>query len=791
MNIEYNPHQIQNKTTEILSQKKPLSLKNKKYILAMWPYPSGQFHMGHARCYTITDVLGKYYQSQGYQVFSPMGWDAFGLPAENAAIKNGKHPKEWTDGNIKEMKEQFDMMGLHFHWNHELRTCDPDYYRWQQWLFIKLYEKGLAYRKKATVNWDPVDKTVLANEQVIDGKGWRSGATVERREINQWFLKITDYADELLKGCDTLDKWPEQVLTMQRNWIGYSQGLEINFEVEGTGHICKVYTTRADTLMGTEAIVLAPNHPICQFASEQDPSLIDKLSPLEQSGVSEAEINTNEKEGISLGLNAICPVSKRIIPLYAGNYVLMDYGHGAVILVPAHCDRDFEFAKKYNIAITPVVNSGKEHDYTQSAMLEKGTLFNSNKLDGLSSDEAIDALEKELKANNQGNSKNQYRLRDWGLSRQRYWGCPIPMIHCEDCGVVPEKEENLPVILPTDLPFEESNNMLANSDFIHTVCPQCNKKAHRETDTFDTFFDSSWYYLRYLSHDDQNDLITADKTKGFPVDIYIGGVEHAILHLLYARFINRFISDLGLIKAKEPFLELLTQGMVLKDGTKMSKSKGNLVTPSELFETYGSDALRLFILFAAPPTQSLEWSDSGLEGMHRFLKKVFTYFNNLPQHQKGSNDQLWAEAQSILSKVEHDYSIRQLNTVVAGSMKLFNLIQGAKERNNTVLELEKIFLITLFPLAPHITTYLWTNDTPLHDMPWPKVDTSSIDKLNIPLVIQINGKKRDEISISPDTSKGDILSQAKTSDKIMPYLENKDIIREVYVPGKLVNLVVK
>lgn len=791
MNVEYNPHQIQDKTTKILSQKKSISLENKKYILAMFPYPSGQFHMGHARCYTIADVLGKYYQSQGYQVFSPMGWDAFGLPAENAAIKHKKHPKAWTDSNIKQMKEQFDMMGLHFHWNHELKTCDPDYYKWQQWLFLKLYEKGLAYRKKATVNWDPVDQTVLANEQVIDGKGWRSGATVERREINQWFLKITDYADDLLKACDSLDKWPEQVLTMQRNWIGYSQGVEIAFKVENTDHICKVYTTRADTLMGTEAIVLAPNHPICQWAATQDPSLVNKLSSLEQSGVSEAEINTNEKEGIPLGLNATCSISKRTIPLYAGNYVLMDYGHGAVILVPAHCDRDFEFAKKYNIAITPVIDNGKEHDYKQSAMLEKGILFNSGKLDGLSSDEAIDALAKELKANNQGNSKKQYRLRDWGLSRQRYWGCPIPMIHCEDCGLVPEKEENLPVVLPTDLPFEQSNNMLSNSDFQSVACPQCNKDSKRETDTFDTFFDSSWYYLRFLSPNDNKNLIDPNMAKALPVDIYIGGIEHAILHLLYARFINRFISDLGIIESKEPFLELLTQGMVLKDGTKMSKSKGNLVTPSELFKTYGSDALRLFILFAAPPAQSLEWSDSGLEGMHRFLKKIFTYFNKLPQHQKGSNDQLWAEAQSILSKVDHDYSIRQLNTVVAGSMKLFNLIQGARERNDTILELEKIFLITLFPLAPHITTYLWKEDTPLYEMPWPKVDTASINQLNIQLVIQINGKKRDEISIAPDTSKEDILSQAKASEKILPYLEGKEIIREIYVPGKLVNLVVK
>lgn len=790
MNPEYNPHTIQKNTTDFLSKTKSFSLEKKKYILAMFPYPSGQFHMGHARCYTLTDVLSKYYQSKGYQVFSPMGWDAFGLPAENAAIKHQKHPKDWTDGNIEQMREQFNMMGLHFNWDHELKTCDPEYYQWQQWLFLKLYEKGLAYRKKATVNWDPVDQTVLANEQVIDGKGWRSGALVERREINQWFLKITDYADDLLKGCDTLDKWPEQVLTMQRNWIGYSEGIDIDFQVKGLDAVCKVYTTRGDTLLGAEALVLAPNHPICQLAVGQHPELKPELEILSQSGVSEADISTTEKKGVPLGLEAICPISGRSIPLYAGNYVLMDYGHGAVIMVPAHCDRDYEFAKQYALPISPVIDNGKEHDYSCSAMTDKGSLINSHAFNGLSSDQAIEKIITLLNDKKMGGRKKQYRLRDWGLSRQRYWGCPIPMVYCSSCGIVPEKEENLPITLPTDIAFDQSSKMLQDADFINTQCPKCQQAAVRETDTFDTFFDSSWYYIRFLSPRSTTQLIDPSLINGLPVDIYIGGIEHAILHLLYARFINHFMSTIGLTASKEPFEELLTQGMVLKDGTKMSKSKGNLVTPSELFETYGSDALRLFILFAAPPTQSLEWSDSGLEGMHRFLKKIYSYFITRSAHQAGKDATLWAEAQLILSKINHDYQKRQLNTVVAGSMKLFNLIQG-QERNETVVELEKIFLVTLFPLAPHLATYLWKEDISIMEAPWPAVDTEAIQMLTLHITIQINGKKRGDMMVTPNLSKEQILIEAKSQEKIKPYLVGKAISREIYVPKKLVNIVVK
>lgn len=791
MTSDYSPHKIQNSTSAQLFAKPEVKLNNKKYILAMFPYPSGQFHMGHARCYTLADTMTKYYQKKGFDVFCPMGWDAFGLPAENAAIKHQKHPKEWTDGNIAQMREQFDMMGLHFNWDPELKTCDPEYYRWQQWLFIKMYEKGLAYRKNATVNWDPVDQTVLANEQVIDGKGWRSGAPVVRKEINQWFLKITDFADQLLTECDNLSDWPEQVVTMQRNWIGKSQGVDIVFQIENSSETCSVYTTRADTLFGTQALVLAPTHPICKKAAQDNPDLAKVLNTLSTSGVSEAEIEAGEKLGAPLGINAICPISNRMIPVYAGNYVLMDYGHGAVIMVPAHCERDYAFAKKYDLPVTAVVDHGTIHDYEQSAMIEKGNLINSGNLDGLTSDQAIAEIAKQLTASNQGAGRTQFRLRDWGVSRQRYWGCPIPMVHCDGCGIVPEKEQNLPVTLPTDLTFEQSNDMLSkHSEFVNTSCPNCGKMAKRETDTFDTFFDSSWYYARFLSPDYQDGLIHPDRVKGLPVDLYIGGIEHAILHLLYARFICHFMHSIGLSPQPEPFKELLTQGMVLKDGTKMSKSKGNLVSPSELHETYGADALRLFILFAAPPAQSLEWSNSGIEGMHRFLKKVATYFSHLPSLTEGSNPSLWAEAQLIVSKIEHDFEKRQLNTTVAGCMKLFNLLQGAEERNTTIEKMETLFLNLLFPLAPHTCSYFWNQTEPISSAPWPKVDQAALASLQQAVIVQVNGKRRGEIPLPEDADESTVLALIKEQPLIQKYLEGQTIKRVVIIKGRLVNIVI-
>ena len=791
MTSAYDPHKIQQETAQYLMKSETIKHgENKKYILAMFPYPSGQFHMGHARCYTIADVLAKYYRANNYHVFSPMGWDAFGLPAENAAIKHKKHPKEWTDGNIEQMREQFDMMGLHFHWNHELRTCDPDYYKWQQWLFIQMYKKGIAYRKKSTVNWDPIDQTVLANEQVIDGKGWRSGAVVERKEIDQWFLKITEYADELLDGCDTLDKWPEQVVAMQHNWIGKSQGVEITFQVKNSDQYCKVYTTRADTLLGTQALVLAPTHPICKKQAENNEKLSKELERLSTSGVSEAEIEQQEKKGVPIGLEAICPISKRSIPIWAGNYVLMDYGHGAVIMVPAHCERDFAFAKTYNLSVQPVIDNGKNHDYDQSAMIEKGTLFNSMHLDGLSSNDAIQTIAKELAEMQLGKSVSQYRLRDWGLSRQRYWGCPIPIIHCKNCGLVPEKEENLPVVLPTDIEFDHTKGILAEADdFINTTCPKCSQPAKRETDTFDTFFDSSWYYVRFLDPNNTNSLVSKEQSNMLPVDIYIGGIEHAILHLLYARFISRFMHDLGITPNQEPFKELLTQGMVLKDGHKMSKSKGNIVTPSELYKKYGADALRLFIIFAAPPQQNLEWSDAGLEGMHRFLKRVVHYFDSLRKPTSGQSQDKWCEAQQILSKIQHDYEIRQLNTTVAGCMKLFNILNSADTRDKTICEIEKIFLLSLFPLAPHTSSYCWKENTSITKQAWPTVDEEALTMNEIQVIVQINGKKRGQVLVKNEACQEDVMSAVKSNDALQSYLTSEPK-RIIYIPNRLINILI-
>lgn len=792
---EYNPHNIQESVADQLKQHARLSSatqKNKKYVLAMFPYPSGDLHVGHARCYAIANVIAMYEKMQGYNVFHPMGWDAFGLPAENAAIKHNKHPKDWTKSNIKQMRSQFDMMGFYFNWEHELQTCDSEYYHWQQWLFIQMYKKGIAYRKKATVNWDPVDQTVLANEQVIDGRGWRSGALVERKEIYQWFLKITQYSDRLLEGVESLNEWPERVRSMQKNWIGKSTGVNIQFKVKNRSDIITVYSTRADTLMGTEALVLAPTHPLCAEAGKQNPSLQEKLTELSTSCVSEADIETNEKLGTPIGLEAICPLSKRNIPIWAGNYVLMDYGHGAVIMVPAHCSRDHEFAKRYNLNVAPVIHCGSDHDYETGAMTQKGTLINSAHLNGLTSDEAITQIAKELESKSSGTAETQYRLRDWGLSRQRYWGCPIPMIYCKKCGTLPEKDENLPVKLPTDIDFKPGENILEQCDeYINTTCPQCGGPAKRETDTFDTFFDSSWYYARFLSNKHPGSLLEKDKKAHLPVDIYIGGIEHAILHLLYARFVNMFMADIGVVDNQEPFKELLTQGMVLKDGMKMSKSKGNLVKPSELHEKYGADALRLFVLFAAPPSQAMEWSDSGLEGMHRFLKKVVKYFEETNEIIEGPTTTAWGETQVILKQIQNDFEKRHLNTTVAGSMKIFNLLASEKSRTAVVAKIEDIFLITLFPIAPHTSEYCWKmkHNTSILEQSWPTVDQESLEAQKKTIAIQVNGKLRQKIDVSPNATKEEVLNIAKDLPQVQKYLES-DIKRVIFVPGRLLNIVV-
>ncbi|MDC3180979.1 leucine--tRNA ligase [Gammaproteobacteria bacterium] len=783
----YDPHHIQASSQEKLIKQNHSSTGYEKYLLPMFPYPSGQLHMGHARNYTLACVLNQYYQLNGHKTFMPMGWDAFGLPAENAAIKHNKHPKEWTDNNISQMRAEFDRLGLYYDWQYDMRTCEPEYYKWQQWLFIQMYKKGLAYQKNATVNWDPVDQTVLANEQVIDGKGWRSGATVERREIKQWFLKITAYANELLSGLKTLDQWPSQVKQMQENWIGKSHGLDITFSVENSNETITVFTTRGDTLYGTSAIVVAPTHPIAQKAA-QDASIASKLEPLMTTCVSEAEIETQEKTGINLNQFAICPLSNRKLPIWAANYVLMDYGHGAIMLVPSHCERDYQFAEKYQLA-KPVVIEG-EHDYAKGALIHKGTLINSDFLNGMSSDQAVIEISNRLEHINKGKLREEFRLRDWGISRQRYWGCPIPMVHCEHCGIVPEHEENLPVKLPTHLEFEAGKSMLADDpNFVNTTCPKCNQPAKRETDTFDTFFDSSWYYARFLSQGDSSQLLDPKLKSALPVDTYIGGIEHAILHLLYARFVNSFMFELGITNSKEPFKELITQGMVLKDGVKMSKSKGNIVTPKEFHTTYGADAIRLFILFAAPPTQSLEWSDSGIEGMHRFLKKVYHYFVSLDQTNTEEDAELWLSAQKILQQINNDYKKRQLNTTVAGAMKIFNLLTESS-RTTTHQKVEKIFLTVLKPLAPHLATYC-ADKLGYTELKWPSTDTDAIAKAKVEISIQVNGKMRGRIKINPSDAKEQILEDAKTVPSIEKHLENQTIIKVIYIPSRMLNIVVK
>ncbi|MEY3884453.1 MAG: hypothetical protein RIS87_228, partial [Pseudomonadota bacterium] len=589
--------------------------KPKYYCLSMFPYPSGRLHMGHVRNYTIGDVLSRFHKMKGFNVMQPMGWDAFGLPAENAAIKHETAPAKWTYENIEHMKTQLKQLGLGVDWNREIATCKPEYYKWEQWLFTELFKKGLIYKKTSTVNWDPVDGTVLANEQVIDGRGWRSGALVEKREIPQYFMKITAYAEELLNDLDTLDGWPEQVKTMQRNWIGKSFGCEVEFPIVGQTGNLKVYTTRPDTLMGATYVAVAAEHALATQAAQNNPALADFIAECKRGSVAEADVATAEKKGMATGLFVTHPLNGEKLPVWVANYVLASYGEGAVMAVPAHDDRDFEFANKYGLAIKAVI---QKTDDDTLPMTDHGILFNSSTFDGLNFEQASDAISAALSADNLGKKRTQYRLRDWGISRQRYWGCPIPIVHCECCGEVPVPAEQLPVVLPEDVIMDGVGSPIKkDASFYETTCPTCGGKATRETDTLDTFFESSWYFARYASFDSHTAMVDERANYWLPVDQYVGGIEHAILHLLYARFFNKLMRDVGLIKNDEPFINLLTQGMVLKDGTKMSKSKGNTVDPQELIDNYGADTARLFMMFAAPPEQSLEWADSGVEGANR------------------------------------------------------------------------------------------------------------------------------------------------------------------------------
>ncbi|VAW81323.1 Leucyl-tRNA synthetase [hydrothermal vent metagenome] len=786
--------------------------REKYYCLSMFPYPSGRLHMGHVRNYTIGDVISRYQRMLGKNVLQPMGWDAFGLPAENAAINNKVPPAQWTHENIDYMRDQLQRLGFGYDWDRELATCDPDYYRWEQWFFIQLFKKGLVYKKTAVVNWDPVDQTVLANEQVIDGKGWRSGALVERREIPQWFLKITDYAQQLLDDTEQLDGWPEQVRTMQRNWIGRSEGVELQFAVAGETSSLTVFTTRPDTLMGVTYVGVAPQHPLAQKAAQTNPALKAFIDECSYTKVAEAEMATLEKQGVDTGLKAIHPITGAAVPIWTANFVLMEYGAGAVMAVPAHDQRDYEFAGQYNLPIRQVIHpcdGSQTVEVDERAFTEKGVLKNSGQFDGLTSAQAFDAIAEALESQGKGHKTINYRLRDWGVSRQRYWGCPIPMVNCPACGSVPVAEEQLPIELPRDVVLEGTGSPLKKDrSFIDTKCPKCGGAAERETDTFDTFFESSWYYARYTCRDYEQGMLDQRVNHWLPVDHYVGGIEHAVLHLLYARFFHKLMRDLGLVKGNEPFKKLLTQGMVNKDGAKMSKSKGNTVDPQKLMDRYGADTVRLFMMFAAPPEQSLEWSDSGVEGASRFLnrlwKAVYTHVSHagvaaldistLSATQKAFRRKLHETIRKVSDDVGRRYTF---NTAIAANMELLNDVGYFADKTDTgralVQEALDAVVLMLAPIVPHICHELWAalgNSSSIVDCAWPVVDDAALVKDSVELIVQVNGKLRGKISVAAGANDDHIREVALTEPNVQKHVDDKTVRKIIIVPGRLVNIVV-
>ncbi|CAC9574765.1 Leucyl-tRNA synthetase (EC 6.1.1.4) [uncultured Gammaproteobacteria bacterium] len=816
MNSEYNAQEIEAQVQKYWQENKSFEVvednsKEKYYCLSMFPYPSGRLHMGHVRNYSIGDVISRYQKMQGKNVMQPIGWDGFGLPAENAALKNKVAPAKWTYENIDYMKTQLSQLGFGYDWSREIATCHPDYYRWEQWLFVKLFKKGLVYKKNAIVNWDPVDQTVLANEQVIDGRGWRSDALIEKKEISQWFMRITDYADELLDDLDKLDGWPDAVKTMQKNWIGKSIGLEIDFNRKGFDAL-SVYTTRPDTLMGVTYLAVAAEHPLALDAGKDNAAIqafIDECKAME---TSEAAMETMEKKGIDSGFKCMHPITGDEVPIWIANFVLMGYGTGAVMSVPAHDERDYEFAKKYNIDIKQVIN--KDENTNEGAITHKGFLFNSGKFDGLNFDQAFEAIAKTLEDNNLGSKKTNYRLRDWGVSRQRYWGCPIPIVNCPSCGSVAVPESDFPITLPEEVSFDGVGSPIKKMpEFYQTTCPNCGEAAQRETDTFDTFFESSWYFARYTCKDN-GDKMLDERTNYWlangGVDQYIGGIEHAILHLLYARFFNKLLRDEGLIKNDEPFKNLLTQGMVLKDGAKMSKSKGNTVDPQEMIAKYGADTVRLFILFAAPPTQDLEWSDSGLEGAHRFINKVYrlvrSFIKDKENNAIGTLDTLNKQQKDIrfkthqtLNKITDDMQRRHLfNTVIAALMELSNTLSKFNDTTDTTMAIRQesinILLKTLSPIAPHLCHHLWQelgNTEAIINEPWPSIDKSALNQEEVQIIVQVNGKLRTKLMLTANADKAQVETQALADEKVVKFTDGKTIIKVIVVPNKLINIVVK
>lgn len=824
--VKYDFKKIENKWQKTWKDEKTFKTvddfsKEKYYVLEMFPYPSGKLHMGHVRNYSIGDAIARIKKMQGFNVLHPMGFDSFGLPAENAAIKNNVEPSEWTENNTKEMEEQLDKLGFSYDWDREVSTCRPDYYRWMQWIFIQFYKKGLAYKKENPVNWCPSCKTVLANEQVVNGECERCKSTVGKKNLSQWYLKITDYADELLQDLDKLEDWPDKVKTMQKNWIGKSIGAEISFDIVDFDKKLNVFTTRADTVFGVTYMVISPEHPFVKELIKGRPeekAALDYIEEVSHKNDIERSSTVGEKTGVFIGRYAVNPITGKEIPIFISDYVLMGYGTGAIMAVPAHDQRDFDFAKKFNLDIVPVVepnDSDIDVNNLSESFEAEGKMINSGEFNGLNNREAIAKIIDYITEKGIGKKTINYRLRDWLISRQRYWGTPIPMINCPKCGWVPEKEENLPILLPKDVEFTgKGESPLANSkDFVNCKCPVCGGEAKRELDTMDTFLDSSWYFLRYCDPHNESMPFSKEKTDYWmSVDQYIGGVEHAILHLLYSRFFQKVFRDLGLVSNDEPFKRLLTQGMVNKDGKKMSKSIGNVVSPDEIINKYGADTARLFILFAAPPEKELDWSDEGVEGSYRFLNRVYRLAmetverTNAEQNSSKAQDdnktsddkELLLMMNAAIKKVTEDAGGRfNFNTAISSIMELVNECYRYKELDNAridiLVEAVKNVIILLYPFAPHIAEEMWVNfdSGRLGDQPWPSYDESALERDEVEIVVQINGKIKEKLMVDSKLDKKGLEDFVMSNENVINHIDGKNVIKVIPIPGRLVNIVVK
>ena len=816
MEDQYHPERIEARVQQQWRDERCFAVsadpgREKYYCLAMFPYPSGKLHMGHVRNYTIADVISRYQRMLGKNVLQPMGWDAFGLPAENAALQHGTAPASWTRSNISYMKAQLQALGFGYDWDRELATCDPDYYRWEQWFFTRLYDRGLVYNRISAVNWCPNDQTVLANEQVVEGCCWRCDTPVERREIPQWFIRITAYAEELLADLDKLDGWPDQVRAMQRNWIGKSRGVNVRFDLAETvagQQSLEVYTTRPDTLMGVTYLSLAAEHPITRALAATDPDLAEFVEQCRRQSVAEADLATMAKQGRATGIQAIHPLTGERLPVWVANYVLMDYGSGAVMAVPAHDQRDWEFATAYSLPLRQVIAplDGTDCDLGAGAFIDKGVLVNSGTFDGLEFEAAFDAMAEALSERGKGEVTTNYRLRDWGVSRQRYWGAPIPMLRDGE-QVIPVPAEHLPVRLPEDVVMDGVHSPLkTDTDWQRAMLD--GRELQRETDTFDTFMESSWYYARFTCPDYREDMLDPEQANYWlPVDQYVGGIEHAILHLLYARFFHKLMRDAGLVNSDEPFTRLLCQGMVLKDGTKMSKSKGNTVDPQALIDRYGADTVRLFTMFAAPPEQSLEWSDEGVAGAYRFLRRlwkaVHTHLQRGPApaldraRLDGPARALHRKTHATIAKVSDDFGRRQtFNTAIAAVMELLNeasrLDTGAPQAAAVEREALEAAVLLLGPIVPHVTQELWRHlghDQPLVDASWPQADPEALVEDSITLAIQVNGKLRGQLEVAVGTEREAIEKQALKEPNVTRFTAGKSIRKVILVPRRLINIV--